>query len=279
MKKSLLTELAQIKEELSNIKKQAFIRMILEGVDDPGILKLVFLGGGPASGKSFVGGKLLGFLDATFGVDDARVKKISQSFSDSGLKVVSSDRMFEKMLKDNGINPKDLARIEKEEPELWDKIKNSIRPEAKRLTAAQERFFAKGRLGLMIDGTAKDPTKIKDQKRRAHLLGYDTYMVFINTDLKTALENNRNRPRVLPDDIVTDFWHDCQKALSTYHSMFGGNLIVVDNSLDSSGKFKPIDSEIQKAINSFINAPIKNQFGKKWIDTTRILKKVKLIDY
>ena len=48
MKNGLLTELAQIKEELDLIKKQSFIRMILEGVDDPGILKAVFLGGGPA---------------------------------------------------------------------------------------------------------------------------------------------------------------------------------------------------------------------------------------
>ena len=32
------------------------------------------------------------------------------------------DVLFEKGLKDNGIDPKDLARIEKEDAELWDKI-------------------------------------------------------------------------------------------------------------------------------------------------------------
>ena len=231
------------------------------------------------SGKSFVGGKLLGFLEASFGVDDDSVKRVSQSFSDSGLKVVNSDRLYEKKLKDYGIDPKDLARIEKEDPELWDKISNSIRPDAKKLTVAQKRFFEKGRLGMMIDGTGRDTGKIKSQKRRAELLGYDTYMVFINTDLKTALENNRNRSRTLPEDILTDAWHNCQKNLSTFQSMFGGNMVVVDNSLDSSGKFKPIDGEIQKAINSFINKPIQNPIGKKWINTTRMLKKAKLIDY
>ncbi len=234
------------------------------------------------SGKSFVGGKLLGVLDAAFNVDDTTVKRLSQSFTDSGLKVVNSDKLFEKGLKEYGVDPKDLARIEKEDPELWDKLtkgKTSVRGKARQLTKTQKRFFEKGRLGLMIDSTGQDSNRIKLEKRRAHLLGYDTYMVFINTDLKTALENNRNRERVLGDDIITSAWHDCQKNLSTFQSMFGSNMVIVDNSLDSSGRFKPIDGEIQKAINSFINRPIQNEIGKKWINTTRMLKKANLIDY
>ncbi len=60
MKRTLLTELAHIKEELDTIKKQAFIRMILEGVDDHGILKVVFLSGGPGC---FVEGTLVRTID------------------------------------------------------------------------------------------------------------------------------------------------------------------------------------------------------------------------
>ena len=56
-----------------------------------------------------------------FGID----KKLQSSFSATGLKQVNSDRAFETLLKRNGIDPKDLARIEKEDAELWDKITGS----------------------------------------------------------------------------------------------------------------------------------------------------------
>ena len=43
MSKLLLEELKQLETELSQLKKQLFIEMITEGVDDPGILKCIFL--------------------------------------------------------------------------------------------------------------------------------------------------------------------------------------------------------------------------------------------
>ena len=57
--------------------------MIIEGVDDPGILKCVFMAGGPGSGKSFT--------MEIFGID----KKLKSSFSATGLKNVNSDSAFE----------------------------------------------------------------------------------------------------------------------------------------------------------------------------------------
>ena len=115
--KSLLTEtvvvdsMYDIEEQLLNIKESLLEQMIIEGVDDPGILKCVFMAGGPGSGKSFTAMEI-------FGID----KRLKQPFASTGLKSVNSDSAFEKGLKDNGIDPKDLARIEREEPELWDKI-------------------------------------------------------------------------------------------------------------------------------------------------------------
>jgi len=76
--------------------------MIIEGVDDPGILKCVFMAGGPGSGKSFTAMEI-------FGID----KKLKSSFSSFGLKNVNSDSAFEKGLKDNGIDPKKLADIDR----------------------------------------------------------------------------------------------------------------------------------------------------------------------
>jgi hypothetical protein len=114
--KSLITEavvvdsMFDIEQELLSIKESILEQMMTEGVDDPGILKCVFMAGGPGSGKSFTAMEI-------FGID----KRLKQSFSSTGLKSVNSDSAFESLLKKNGIDPKDLARIEKEEPELWDK--------------------------------------------------------------------------------------------------------------------------------------------------------------
>jgi hypothetical protein len=261
---NLLTEIHQLNEELELLKKEMFIEMITEGVDDPGILKCVFMAGGPGSGKSFTAKEI-------FGVG----KDLTQSFSVGGLKLVNSDTAFEKGLKDNGINPKDLARIEKEEPELWDMITKDpkgIRAKAKTLTQKQQSFYEAGRLGMIIDGTGDEVSKIKKKMDHAKSLGYDCYMVFVNTSLEVALERNRNRDRVLPEDLVTEIWKACQNNLGKFQTIFSGNFVIVDNTV-----YKPVNSAVQKAIDSFLRKPIYNPIGKKWIHNARALKNAKLI--
>ena len=261
---NLLTEIHQLNEELELLKKEMFIEMITEGVDDPGILKCVFMAGGPGSGKSFTAKEI-------FGVG----KDLTQSFSVGGLKLVNSDTAFEKGLKDNGINPKDLARIEKEEPELWDMITKDpkgIRAKAKTLTQKQQSFYEAGRLGMIIDGTGDEVSKIKKKMDHAKSLGYDCYMVFVNTSLEVALERNRNRDRVLSDELVTQIWKACQNNLGSFQSMFSGKFVIVDNTI-----YRPINKNVQKAVDDFVRKPIYNPIGKKWIQNARALKKAKLI--
>jgi len=269
--KSLLTEavvidsMFDIEQELLDIKESILEQMMTEGVDDPGILKCVFMAGGPGSGKSFTAMEI-------FGID----KKLKSSFSATGLKSVNSDTAFEKGLKDNGINPKDLARIEKEDAELWDKLTgsdaNSVRSKAKAITKKQQAFYEAGRLGMIIDGTGHDFAKIKKQKEKAEKLGYDCYMVFVNTSLEVAKERNLKRDRVLPEDLLVKSWKDVQENLGKFQGLFSGNMTIVDNTI-----YKPIDKQVQKAINAFVRKPIYNRIGKKWIETARALKNKNLI--
>ena len=268
--KSLLTEavvvdsMYDIESELMDIKETILEQMIIEGVDDPGILKCVFMAGGPGSGKSFTAMEI-------FGID----KKLKSSFSSFGLKNVNSDTAFEKGLKDNGIDPRKLADIEKNDPELWDKIANnddSIRNNAKVLTKKQKAFYEAGRLGMIIDGTGHDYGKIQKNKKYAESLGYDTYMVFVNTSLEVAQERNKNRDRVLSDELLTKSWKDVQNNLGKFQNLFGGNFRIVDNTV-----YKPISKPIQKAVNTFIRKPLYNMIGKKWISTARALKNRNLI--
>jgi predicted kinase len=168
-----------------------------------------------------------------------------------------------------------LARIEREEPELWDKITatpGGIRDKAKQLTKKQKSFYEAGRLGMIIDGTGHVYSKIQKNKKHAESLGYDTYMVFVNTSLEVAQERNKNRERVLPDDLLEKSWSDVQNNLGKFQNLFGGNFRIVDNTV-----YKPIAKQVQKAVNTFIRKKVYNQIGKKWIQTARALKSKKFI--
>ena len=272
------SSLLDIEQSMISIKESVILQMISEGVDDPGILKCVFMAGGPGSGKSFTAMEI-------FGID----KKLKSSFSATGLKNVNSDSAFETLLKKNGIDPKDLARIEKEDAELWNKItgsgskagfgkikvarsslvpKISLRDRAIQLTQKQKAFYEAGRLGMIIDGTGHRYEKIAKLKKHAESLGYDCYMVFVNTSLKVAQERNKNRERVLPDDLLSKSWQDVQNNLGKFQNLFGSHFRIVDNTV-----YKPITREVQKAVNKFIRKPIYNRIGRKWIENAKALKK------
>lgn len=234
-----------------------------EGVDDPGILKCVFLAGGPGSGKSKVAGDLFGIAEIS-------------SFSAAGYKLINSDTAFEAQLKKSGIDPKDLGKIEKENPELWKHITedpNGQREKGKKITNAQRAFYEEGRLGMIVDGTGDDTAKIKRQKERAEALGYDCYMVFVNTSLEVAQARNAKRSRTLPADLVNTIWKECQHNLGAFQTMFSGNFRIIDNTKDGNN----ITDDIQAAVDKFIRERLYNPIGKQWVATARALKNANLI--
>jgi len=239
-----------------------------EGVDDPGILKCVFLAGGPGSGKSRTANDLFG------------IGRGLSSVSYSGLKSVNSDPAFEAQLKKAGIDGKDLGRIEKENPELWAAITEnpgSPRVKAKDITDKMKAFYEEGRLGMIIDGTGDEIAKIKKKKDHAESLGYDCYMVFVNTSLEVAQQRNKKRGenggRTLAEDRVTEIWKACQHNLGAFQTLFSGNFRIVDNTKDGDN----LTDDIKKAVSGFLRERIYNPIGKQWITTARALKNANLI--
>lgn len=234
--------------EFHNNTNKNFIN---EGLYDKNILKVIFLVGGPGSGKSYMVRNLFGF------------DKIMKSTTMTGLKLVNSDVAFEKFIEKSGYNLKDLAKSD----ELFKLLTigdDSPRNKAKSLTNKMSYFYESGRLGLIIDGTGKNFDKIKDNKEKLESLGYDSLMVFVNTSLETAMKRNYARQRTVPDDIVKNAWADIQHNIGAYQGLFKKNFIVVDNN-DNEGDFNELyDSKI-KEINAFLRAPIQNPIGKKWI--------------
>jgi len=233
---------------------------LVEGVFDPGILKCIFTAGGPGSGKSAVAANLFDFAPD------------SKTLSALGLKPVTSDAAFVHLLKKAGI-PLNLAKIPDDlfKQITNDKDPNSIRSKAKRLMGQQFLAYQHGRLGMILDGTGDEETKIKNKKEQLEALGYDCYMVFVQTSLKIALQRNKGRDRVLPKKIVKNSWHESIENIAPFMTMFGkANFSIINNSKDTrdpetAGKMF-LNKTVMKECAQFIKAPIKNPIGKKWIE-------------
>ena len=218
---------------------------LTEGVYDPNIFKAFFLAGGPGSGKSYVVRRTTGGL---------------------GLKIVNSDIAFEKLLKDADFDL-DFRTMSPEKSLERDKI----RSRAKEVTSKMQRNFVAGRLGLIIDGTGAEYVKIERQARKLKELGYETYMIFVNTSLDTAIERNNQRTRKLPLDIVKTYWNNVQANIGKFQRLFGmSNMIIVDN--NSAGK--NVFNTVFKQIIKLTKRKVKNYIAKQWIDNQLRMKRV-----
>jgi len=248
---------------LSKIHKESVNESLLtEGVNDPGILKAVFLAGGPGSGKSYA-------VHQVFGVPE----DITRGTTSLGLKVINSDAAFEKNLKKAGVNPKDLSKLTNSIFKFYTSGNKSAREKAKKATKKLQTMFEQGRLGLIIDGTGHDYANIEKQQKRLSALGYDTYMIFVNTSLDIAKERNSKRERVVPDKILVKSWEDVQNNMGKFQSLFKNNFTIIDNS--EIGNFSSMHKAKISATKKFVDAPIKNNIGKQWVATEKKLRGIK----
>ena len=160
-----------------------------------------------------------------------------------GLKVIDSDPLFTKMLKDVG-KTTTVADIYSDEGQ-------AIRDRAKALIAKQEKNYMEGRLGMLIDGTGKDYNKIKNSSDKLRKIGYDTYMIFVNTSLDVALQRNEARTRSLDEDEVKKMWDAVQKNMGKFQAYFGrSSFLLVDNNSAGDDVFTKVFVEIGKLIDT-----------------------------
>ena len=213
-----------------------------EGVYDPNIFKAFFLAGGPGSGKSYV---------------------VRRTTGGTGLKSVNSDEAFEHLLTKAGLS---LKMVPKElEP------REVQRQRAKEITAARKANYLEGRLGLVIDGTGKNADKILTQKASLEELGYDTYMIFVNTSLDVALKRNAERPRSLAEPLVVKSWKDVQGNIGQFSNMFRGGFIVVDN--NDAGE--EIFTAVWKRVRGLLRRKVQNTRAQSWMAAELVRKQRK----
>ena len=240
--------------------------LLNEGVNDPGIFKAVFLAGGPGSGKSYVASQLFGIPEKL---------KVSAY----GLKMVNQDTELENFLKkyfdtvDIDIMPDELFK-QLTDPKSSDY--SGLRTRTKELSKSRLKLYTQGRLGVIIDGTGHKFHEVKNERQDLLKLGYDTFMVYVNTSLEVAQKRNEERPRVLPKDVVEKYWKSVQKNMAYFQGIFGGaNFLLVDNNatLNPKQAQKKFNMLVGKGISKFIKRPIKNKQALKWIEKQKLLKK------
>ena len=224
-----------------------FQSFVQEGVFDPGIFKAIFLAGGPGSGKSYVAGK------TTRGL---------------GLKLINSDDTLERLLKKHNV-PLDFATMS---PDQTAK-KDMLRTRAKELTFGQMKVkefkgrgaldhYIHGRLGLVIDGTGREFEDIHRQASYLKNIGYDTYMIFVNTSEQVALERNAARPRKLKSEMVKQMWLAVQQNIGRFQAYFRpSNFIIIDNNNAGEDAF----NKVSKRIRGLVKKKVTNPVAVQWI--------------
>ena len=210
---------------------------INEGVYDPGIFKAFFLAGGPGSGKTFV---------------------TQSAFAGTGLKLVNSDVKFERDLR--------KANLSLKMPDEEKYFRDRIRQGAKEFAGKQMDTYLKGRLGMIVDSTARDYSSIQRQYNLLRNIGYDCYMIFVNTSLEVALERNRTRSRSIPEYIVQKSWKGVQANMGAFQKVFGhSKMLIVDNNKDDKELITQTLNTASRFIRSRLRTKPETQIAMSWI--------------
>ena len=217
-----------------------FKSFISEGLEDIASFKAIMMAGGAGAGKSFV-------IALT-------------GLKSHGMKVSNSDPHFERMLAKAGLTltPDDIRSAQGQ----------AIRGDAKILTDKQKEMWLKGRLGLIVDGTGKDLDDVKEECQAMMDMGYEVGMIFVNTPLETSIERDKNRPRTIGPELVTQTWKRVQANRNDFKRMFGKQFIEIENA--STTTIEDLTAQANKGMQKlkpWINKEPTHSIYKNWKKT------------
>jgi dephospho-CoA kinase len=233
----------QIKESIN----EEFESILFEGVHDKSIFKVVFLAGGPGSGKDYV-------LDNTL--------------AGHGMTEMNSDKALEVLMDKEG--------LDKTMPASEEEKRNIVRGKAKNLTELRQRLAILGRNGLIINGTGDDVEKVTKIKEKLEEVGYESSMVLVNTADEVSKQRNIERGqrggRTVPENIRKEKWDGVQAGRPEFAKLFGDNYMEFDNSED----LRNAPPEVVKAkkdemlqmftkIKEFVSKPPENPVAAAWV--------------
>jgi len=220
-------------------------KLFLEGRNDPSIFHAVFMAGAPGAGKTFVSDWMsLG--------------------PQLGYKVINSDMEFTRYMKDAGLTDENGAVILEPETEFQ---RGVIRTVAKRHTKAKHDSALIGRLGLVIDGTGANASKVTGQKKTLEALGYECAMVYVSIPLEDSIASDKKRgedgERSIGPELVTAKFKQLDKSIPKLKKAFGTMFFVIDNTVRE--KTPAIIRGVLNTITKWSKKMPRNKAAKTWM--------------
>jgi len=127
---------------------------------------------------------------------------------------------------------------------------------------------------LIINGTSDDE-KISYIKEELEELGYETFMVFVNTTNEVSQERNKHLSRVMQESIRLDKWNNSQDKLNLFLEQFD-NFMTFDNTVDFQTadvlqiESKEVElSEVLHYTNWFLDKNILSPIAEDWMISHR----------
>ena len=186
-----------IKEDVSDDVFLMEKLITLGGQAYPKFGQVVILAGGAGSGKGFQISNLLGVEGKVFDVD--ALKKLA----------IKSKVFAAKVKKETGY---DLKNFDLRKPENVSKIHDILGSTYSLDDKDQKRVFTgilaaapDRKPNLIFDVTMKSLSKLDSIARNVAELGYDKsniHIVWVVNDIEVAIEQNKNRDRVVPEEIL-----------------------------------------------------------------------------
>ena len=215
---------------MSKESKKSFKQYLAESTSDKGILKAVFVVGIPGAGKTYTLSKLAGPISP---------------------KIINTDRAAEFLSKKNN---------EPINAQTWPGFKDDVH----RITQSTLSGYLDGMLPLFVDSTSNNASSILARAGILESLGYDVGMIFIDTDLDTALERAKNRAvqtnRFVDEDFIRKVYAESHENKAYFASKFAFFKHIVNDSERMDDK--TILAAFKETQN-FFSLPVENPVGKR----------------
>lgn len=193
-----------------------------EGINDKGIFKAISMSGTAGAGKSYVISKISGGVEP---------------------RIVNSDTWTE------------FLHVKGDQ---WRFFEEKI----KILTKEQLTLYLNSMLPLWVDGTSSSPPSVFRREGILKSFGYDTGMIWVETDLDTAIERAKIREqkigRHVDEDFIKTTYDKIQKLKPYYKSHFDFFVEVRNGEGELT---EEVISKLYKSTHSFFTSPLQNPIG------------------
>lgn len=232
-----------------------------EGINDPGILKAIFVVGIAAAGKSTISSPL------KFYAKHIDVDAPQEYFSDKYNIDLSKDG-----------NPEEKIRIRKL---------------GKRITSNEIINYVSGMLPMVVNVVGDDLERTTKRIKILRSFGYDVGMIYINTDLEKSVDRayrrtygkNKDKNRHVAAEYMYDAYQKLAQNVKQYQDLLFDRVEENKELLDFFIQIRndgvisnDVLDNIHNQIKKFLAAPMKNEKGVEILEKIKKQNKKMLID-